>query len=705
MMRPSNTFQPLSSNSSRELTASNSYATRDEESLSEHQTSAGDRPEFWEPPQAQQMLLNYPDSPHRTVRHGRSAKRCSFDILQPFILLQLCLLLPSVGLLASVMYYRVGSSRSLITNTESAMNKHMVYVNLSATILTNISSVSSALAPYCVGLIMVIWSPCVARTLLEASEEHSETSQSLPTPFQFSVLANMLAGRSDQTWKYASYYFQSFRRPTHEKGPSILRQTTFILLLSLFATFLTFIGDQFFHIWSESVVVDRYKEPENFSTFGRGLTHRCITIDRATNFGFPCTLDNSLSDQEYSERENEVSYIQANTSRLNQIQFLTAADLPRGDLAVLYPAAGIVPSNIDYRGSTLGVSTQCQLMTPICRIKHLSILLTQFNCTDTFFGVLGKAVNVSYNLTFKAVDPDVPGLAWKVSPGLEYAFYSDGKLLVPYNSQGYNPITGNLDAELPLMPDTKLVNPVYLAVAGRMTTAYVVVNSSLGANSAAPLFQPTYDGEIFDFFLNCSYTTYDVEYSMINGTTQPDFSFAPTPNGSVAEEWHGRQEYVSLTGDPSGGLVQNNFIAAKQPTPDDFARAWANLYSIRVLSVIGAYTDPRLNIQEQVRDQLVVTRIVPWTLGFLLSVNFTYAVLGMVVGALAWAVSTKEVLALSKKMDLNKQITERYGGEEISRGKDRERASMAEMIPKRHPHSGLRVGVFEEKFESLLLAA
>jgi hypothetical protein len=169
-----------------------------------------------------------------------------------------------------------------------------------------------------------------------------------------------------------------------------------------------------------------------------------------------------------------------------------------------------------------------------------------------------------------------------------------------------------------------------------MTTAYVVVNSSLGANSAAPLFQPTYDGEIFDFFLNCSYTTYDVEYSMINGTTQPDFSFAPTPNGSVAEEWHGRQEYVSLTGDPSGGLVQNNFIAAKQPTPDDFARAWANLYSIRVLSVIGAYTDPRPNIQEQVRDQLVVTRIVPWTLGFLLSVNFTYAVLGMVVGALAW---------------------------------------------------------------------
>jgi hypothetical protein len=59
---------------------------------------------------------------------------------------------------------------------------------------------------------------------------------------------------------------------------------------------------------------------------------------------------------------------------------------------------------------------------------------------------------------------------------------------------------------------------------------------TLAAKSAAPLFLPTYGGAIFDFFLNCSYTTYDVEYTIINGTTQSDFSFKPTLNGSVAEE-------------------------------------------------------------------------------------------------------------------------------------------------------------------------
>jgi hypothetical protein len=91
----------------------------------------------------------------------------------------------------------------------------------------------------------------------------------------------------------------------------------------------------------------------------------------------------------------------------------------------------------------------------------------------------------------------------------------------------------------------------------------------------------------------------------------------------VAEEWHGRQQYVSWTGDPSGGLVQNQYIAAKELTPDDFARTWANLYSVRVLSVIGAYSDPGLNIQEQGRSQLLVTRVEPWTLGFLLAASFT----------------------------------------------------------------------------------
>ena len=565
----------------------------------------------------------------------------------------LCLLLPSSALLALIMYYKVNTGKSLLEISENVTNVHALYVDLSATILTNVSSVSSTFAPFLIAVVMEIWSPYVARALLKASQENPETSHQLPTPVQFSLLANMRAGRSGQVWEYVSH-----RRQAPRTRPPILRQTAIILFMCIFVTFLTFLGDQFFHIWSESVNLYRYTVPKTSSSFGRGLTPECIAFNRTNNHGWPCTRDSVIPQQEYAERENDVSYIQANTSKLNQIRFVSAADLPRGDLAVLYPATGAVPPHVDYRASTLAVSTQCQLMTPICKIKHISSILTQFNCSDTFFGVLGKPANISYDMFSKAQDPDVPGLAWKISPSLEYLFYSDEKLEVPYNVMGWNPVTGNNDPTLPLLPNSKLVNPVFLSVAGRVTRDNIATDSSLATQSASHLFLPTYDDTVFDFFLNCSYTTYDVEYTIVNGTTHPDFTFTPTPNGSVSEEWHGRQQYVSLNGDPSGGLAESNFMAAKQKTPEDFARTWANLYSTRVLAVIGAYTNPRLNIQEQVRDQLLVTRIVPWTLVFLLVTNFTYALLGVGVGATAGAVSTREVLEVSANMDLNKQITE-----------------------------------------------
>jgi hypothetical protein len=319
--------------------------------------------------------------------------------------------------------------------------------------------------------------------------------------------------------------------------------------------------------------------------------------------------------------------------------------------------------------------------------------------------VLGKPANISYDMFSKAQDPDVPGLAWKSSPSLEYMFYSDENLQVPYNVMGWNNVTGNSDPTLPKLPDSDLVNPVFLSVAGRVTIADIPTDSSLASQSASHLFLPTYSGAIFDFFLNCSYTTYDIEYTIVNGTTQPDFTFTPTPNGSVAEEWHGLQQYVSMNGDPTDGLVDSNFVAAKQKTPQDFARTWANLYSVRILAVIGAYTNPRSNIQEQAREPLLVTRITPWTLAFLLGANFTYALLGVVVGATAGAAaSTRGVLEVSDNMDLNKQIVERYGGVEMGGGfrqDRRDRLSTSDATPL---DSGLRVGVIGNRFETLSFA-
>src|SRR5271155_4853103 len=129
MMHPRNTAHRLSSMSWFELSTS---TARDNEDLSGLQPSAGDQPEFSELPNAQQTLLASPTSPPRTAKHGRPEKRCSFAISRPVVLILLCLLLPSAVLLALIMYYRVESGRSLFANAEKAMNKHTVYVNISA---------------------------------------------------------------------------------------------------------------------------------------------------------------------------------------------------------------------------------------------------------------------------------------------------------------------------------------------------------------------------------------------------------------------------------------------------------------------------------------------------------------------------------------------------------------------------------------------
>ena len=679
----------------------NSLVPNDEEDVSALPIFPQDRMKFYVTSNAHQMLLGSSTSTHAAVEYEPGAKRGSHNILLPLSLILSGLLLPSAVLLALVTCYKVDAGKSLFKIFERVPDMQKVNINFSATILTNISSISSTLAPFLIALLMKIWSPFIARALLRASQENSETSQSLPTPVQFSLLANMRAGRCDQLWKYGLQRWQASRT-----GPLVLRQTTIVLFMSLFVTFLTFLGDQFFHIWTESENLYQYTVPGTLSSFGRGLTPECISFNRSNNYGLPCTRDGFLSNQEYAERENQVSLILANTSQLNQINFLTATDLPRGDLTVLYPASGVAPPNVDYRATTLGVSTQCQFMTPMCKIKHISEILTQFNCSESFFGVLGKPANISYDLLSKAQDPDVPGLAWKISPSLEYMFYSDPNLQVPYNVLGLDPETGNGDPNLPLLPNSKLVNPVYLAVAGRVSISDISLESTLATQSSSDLFVPTDNDGVFDFFLNCSYTTYDVEYTMFNGTTQPDFTFTPTPNGSVAEEWHGIQQYVSLDGDPSNGLAQSSILAAQQKTPEDYARAWANLYSVRVLAAIGAYTNPRANIQEQNRDQLLVTSIVPWTLGFLLAANFIYALLGLVVSAIAWAVSTTEVLEVSEKMDLNKQIAGRYGGLEMGRfGKDTDRVTSTEVVSEEASDSGIRVGVIGDKFEALYLAA
>jgi hypothetical protein len=147
------------------------------------------------------------------------------------------------------------------------------------------------------------------------------------------------------------------------------------------------------------------------------------------------------------------------------------------------------------------------------RISEADIFHTQFNCSRSFWGVLGKPPNITEineNKT-KAVDPDLPGLDWKPSPNLQYGYFRDVELDNPYNPIGYNPETGDPDVSIPCIPDNKLLNPVYLGMAGRLTVDSEAAGSPLNNDSGVWKGPNQY----FDFALSCSFTTFDVNYSWV----------------------------------------------------------------------------------------------------------------------------------------------------------------------------------------------
>ena len=153
-----------------------------------------------------------------------------------------------------------------------------------------------------------------------------------------------------------------------------------------------------------------------------------------------------------------------------------------------------------------------------------------------------------------------------------------------------------------------------------------------------------------DVTLNCSYATFDVNYTWAKGAIH-NTSSSPSPNGTLAEMYHGSLSFASVDGgDPD--LQASLRRAAHQNTSEAFTREWANLYSAEVLSTIGAYTTPRTNFQEQHRTPMIVTQVPKLPLCLLLAFSLSYIVLGVFLGFAAHRSSSAEVVALASELSI-----------------------------------------------------
>jgi len=417
--------------------------------------------------------------------------------------------------------------------------------------------------------------------------------------------------------------------------------------LTLLLACLVFAADTALHYTTSTINFDQVSISQTMRTYGRALSSECLNLNRTANLGLPCSRNYALSQTDYEAYvagQNEIFFLQHDTSNISEVRLVStntpSASNSSDQVALLIPQSTNLSPFRDFRAETAGVITTCAPITSQCNwtISGPDSMYSQFNCSDNFWGVLGKATNVSATGAM-VTDIDVPPLGFKPGPWLQYSFFMDENLTTPYDSTG---------SSTPYcMPDDQLINPVYLGVAARFAST----SQRAGVNM-------TNDPEIhtgptlnFDIILRCKYTTYAVDYSWVNSTAKIN-GLTPSPNGTMAEIYHGYNLVGSFTAFDND-LQDVIFQAALQENTDAFADSFANSYSSRVMSVIGPFLSSRTNLEEQTRRPLLVAKVPKIPLAILVACCLSYVLFGIITTLYAYcALSGLDVRDLAYRLSL-----------------------------------------------------
>jgi hypothetical protein len=566
------------------------------------------------------------------------------NVIWPMTAVILPITLLSGVLVGLVWGYRVVPEQGLFpysSNANQTIGSAWILVDYSATRLVFVASWLSTLAPALASFIMVLWSLRVAQAMRAASV--ALDAGHLPTPYQLSLIIGVTLASTQRLRRYFEYVLSGSR----PQIPPILHKAALILTLCILLACGVFIADTALHYYTVTVPFSKYStNTQAMHSFGRGQSDACLNWNRTENLCFPCSVPtwpqgDQAAETQAINQQNEIFLVQQNISRKSEVRLVQDASLENADLAILLPQVQSIPVELDYRTSTVGVATQCSLITPNCNMRRTGNdnQDTQFNCSSSFYGILGLPPVLSDS--GNATDPNVPPLNWKPFQNLQYGYYTDPQLTQSYDTGAFNSSTDALDLSGRCVPDAELINPVYLGVAGRAG------GQSL---SGDPGVMEGQDGGYADFVLSCSYTTYEVNYTWFNGTIQ-DVSFAQSPNGTLAEIYHGSQMYSSIAGG-AHDLELNIMHAAQQASSSGFIHEWGSLYSVKVLSTIAAYSAGRQSMQEQERTSFLVAKVPTIPLWFIMMCSLAYVVLGFALGFAAFKSSTSNVQDLAARLSL-----------------------------------------------------
>lgn len=342
------------------------------------------------------------------------------SLFWPLVIIIIPITLLSTALLGLIYGYRVNSDDSLFP-TSTAVDEHSgrrsyVLVNYSATRLVFVASFLSSLAPILASSIMTLWSLPIAERMRIASIKSQHSA--LPTPYQLSLVVGIILASYERLWQYFLYAFSK----SPSKIAPVLNQTAIMLSIAIILAAAVCVSDSALHYYTETIPFDRISvNLQPTRSFGRGLSERCLNFNRTKNYQLPCSYDPMGENPDALAELYEGTLLQHNQSISSAVRIVKDSRLSQGDLAILNPSMLSLPPDIDYRAETIGVSSQCRPITTQCDMRQggPSNMYTLFNCSEWFWGVLGKAPNLSEITGIKPDDPNVPLLGYKPAPNLQ----------------------------------------------------------------------------------------------------------------------------------------------------------------------------------------------------------------------------------------------------------------------------------------------
>ncbi|KEF63513.1 uncharacterized protein A1O9_01491 [Exophiala aquamarina CBS 119918] len=548
------------------------------------------------------------------------------------------------GLLGLIFGYRVQSELSLFTdvsNSDVLRDHSVVLVNYSATRIVFVASWASTLAPLLAGFVMTLDSFRTALVMFRSSSNADQAN--LPTPYQYSLLVGLCLASIGRLRRYFSYSGED-----DVLVPPILRRAARTLTLTLFLACVVFAADTVVHYSTSTIAFDQISISNKLS-YGRALSEECLTLSRFDNLGLPCSRNGITAVDDYDTYvagQNEIFFLNHDTSSTSKIMLIDS-DSKKGrnsstQVALLIPQPSILSPFRDFRAETAGVVMTCEAVTNTQCNWTDGVLgdetFSQFNCSDNFFGILGKIANFD-DSGHVIEDPNVPILATKPGSVIQYAYFQDPDLNIPYDS------VGDLGT---FLEDSQLINPVYVAIAARFATisqrAGVDMTSDPGIHHVGTTAN-------LDLVLNCQYTTYAVDYSWVNSTARVHKMVA-SPNGTIAEIFHG----YNLAGAFSSfdnNLADLVLQAALSTNSSELADTLANGYAKRIMSVIGPFLSPRENLEEQTRTPILVAKVPKAPLALLISCCLAYVIFGITAATFAYrSLRTLDVRDLAFRFSL-----------------------------------------------------